>query len=217
MRLLQQHGYYAVDYQLVGAEATNLIELKNRLLNDRVRYTGWGPFWFPTRPEIAPRVINETTYECIHDGSGNGRQIEKWRVTTDGNFSIIRAHDLDQIDPGRYINLILPVWRIAEILLHAGRMGEEFGADHADFTVMFTGLTNRELTTKETPGRVLMETYRTGASDYEKAISVPVADIDRQVTEYTDKLLRPFYELFQFVLPAALSEEEIGRMRAHRF
>ena len=62
MRLLQQHGYYGVNYQLVGTEPTSLTELKNRLLNDRVRYTGWGPFWFPTRQEIAPRVIDDSTY-----------------------------------------------------------------------------------------------------------------------------------------------------------
>lgn len=220
MRLLQEHGYYGVNYQLIEIEPTSLTELRNRLLNDRVRYTGWGPFWFPTRQEIAPSVIDDSTYECKHEGSGRTGQIEKWRATTHGYFTIVRPHDLDQLDPeepGRYINLVLPVWRIAELLLHAGRMGEVFEAESVDFTVLFTGLKDRELTTKETPGRVLMDTYRTGASDYQKAITVPVADIDRQVAEYTDKLLRPFYELFEFVLPDSLCEEEIGRMRSHRF
>lgn len=217
MRVLQQYGYYGVNYQLIGAEPASLTELKDRLLIDPVRYTGWGPFWFPTRPEIAPRVINETTYECIHD-SDDTRQIEKWRVTTDGYFTIVRAHDLDQYDePGRYINLILPVWRIAELLLHAGRMGQVFSADEVEFTALFTGLRDRELTTKETPGRFLVRDYQTGANDYQKAIAIPVADIDRQVIEYTDKLLRPFYELFEFVLPDRLVEEEINRMRSGQF
>lgn len=217
MKLIDEHGFYAVDYQLIGAETTTLTELKTRMLNDRVRYTGWGPFWFPTRHEIAPQVVSETTYGCVHDGTGTTETVEKWRATTDGNFTIIRPHDLDQIEPGRYVNLILPVWRIAEILLHAGRMGGAFNASGVDFTVTFTGLSDRELTTKETPDRLLFDTYRTRANSYEKAISLPVEDIDRQVVEYTDKLLRPFYELFQFVLPANLCEEEISRMRAYRF
>ena len=44
----------------------------------------------------------------------------------------------------------------------------------------------RELTTKETPSRLLFERYQTGASEYEKAITVLISDIDRQVAEYTD-------------------------------
>ena len=217
MKLIDDYGYYAVDYQLVGARATTLIELKDRMLNDRVRYTGWGPFWFPTRHEIAPQVISETAYECVHDGTGTTEQIEKWHATTDGHFTIIRPHDLDHDEPGRYINLILPVWRIAEILLHAGRMGKGFEADGVEFTIAFTGLSGRELSTKGTRGRVLFDGYRTQADRYEKAISLATEDIDRQVVEFTDKLMRPFYELFQFELPASLCEEEIGRMRAHRF
>ena len=213
--LLREHGYYGVNYQLRGAEPATLGELRDRLLHDRVRYTGWGPFWFPTRQEIAPRVINERTYECIHEGD---RQVEKWQATTDGFFTIVRAHDLDLLaEPGRYINLILPVWRIAELMLHSGRMGEAFVANEVEFTVIFTGLRDRQLTTKVTPGRLLSRDYRTGASDYEKAVTVPVADIDRQVAEYTDKLLRPFYALFEFELPAVLIEEEVSRMRSGRF
>lgn len=214
---LRQHGYYGVDYQLLGAEPTTLTELRNRLLHDPVRYTGWGPFWFPTRDEIAPRVIDEKTYECIHEG-GHSRQVEKWQATTDGLFTIVRAYDLDLLDePGRYINFILPVWRIAELMLHSGRMGGVFGVDEVEFSVIFTGLRDRQLTTKETPGRLLSRDYRTGASDYEKAVTVPVADIDRQVVEYTDKLLRPFYALFELELPENLVEEEVSRMRAGRF
>lgn len=217
LELLREHGYYGVTYRLVGATETTLADLKERLLNDHVRYTGWGPFWFPTRPEIAPKAIDERTYQCVHEGGRTGH-VEKWRATTDGIFTLIRAHDLDEIDGSRaYINLILPVWRIAEIMLHSQRMGVAFEASEVEFSVLFTGLSGRQLTTKETPGRLLAREYRTHANDYEKAITVSVESIDRQVASYTEKLLVPFYSLFEFVPPATMIEDEVKRMRQGRY
>ena len=217
MKQLEQHGYYAAHYSLENPAQKTLSELKHRLLTERVKYTGWTPFWFPTRSEIAPRVVDEFTYECIHDGSGSTRHIEKWRASTKGEFTIIRAHDLDEQYPGQYISLVLPVWRIGEIILHAGRMGEFFQSQTLEFTILYTGLEGRELSTKEVPGRLLFEGHRTFAKEYRQSITLRTDDIDRQVALFTDKLLRPFYNLFEFDLPAHLCEEEIQRMRTNRF
>jgi hypothetical protein len=216
MKLIDQYGYYAAHYLLLGSTKKTLPELKQRLMTENVKHTGWPPFWFPTRPEIAPKVIDAETYECIHDGSGSTRHVEKWRASTRGEFTIIRAHDLDERYPGKYISLILPVWRISEILLHAGRMGQFFGASEVEFTVHYTGLKGRELSTKETPGRILFDGHVTYAEEYQQSIRVTTADIDRQVVTFTEKLLSAFYHLFEFEVPTSLIEQEISRMRGNR-
>jgi len=210
-------GFYAVHYRLLEAQPISLYALKELLLGERVKYTGWPPFWFPTRDEIAPTVIDENTYECFHDGTGRTHHVEKWRASATGEFTIVRQHDLDETYPGKYIGLTLPVWRIAEILLHAGRMGSTFQAANVEFTVQFAGLCGRELTAKHQDRQALLGTFRTEAEEYSKTIVIPVADIDRQVAQYTDTLLRPFYEMFQFKLPPHFCEEEIAELRKNRF
>lgn len=221
MQILKDTGYYGVHYKLMNAKEKTLAELKQRLLNDPVRYTGWGPFWFPTKPEIAPQVIDQMTYECTHDGTGPTGQIERWRATTDGEFTIIRAHDLDRElgEPGtKLISLILPIWRVAELMLHASRMGKFFEADHLEFTVMFTGLRGRKLTTHGSGPRVpLSIDYTTQAASFEQSLTMQTEDIDRHVVDFTYELLKPFYALFEFDLSVSLCEKEITRMRNIHF
>jgi hypothetical protein len=217
MKQFEELGYYAAHYNLSAPAHKTLPELKERLLVEPVRYTGWPPFWFPTRPEIAPRIIDAHTYECVHDGSGNTRHVEKWRASTTGEFTIMRQHDLDELYPRKYISLVLPVWRIAEVLLQAGRMGEFFESKEVTFTVLFTGLKGRELSTKEVPGRFLSDGHKTYAEEYRQSITVAAPDIDRQVAVFTEKLLGAFYHLFEFQLPRNLCEQEIVRMRSNRF
>lgn len=217
MKFFEDYGYYACHYTLSEPRQVTLPELKQRLLNESVKHTGWPPFWFPTRNEIAPEAIDADTYECVHDGSGITWHVEKWRASTKGEFTIIRAHDLDIDYPGKYISLTLPVWRVGEVVLHAGRMGEFFQSDTVDFTVQFTRLRGRELSTLKVPGRILSDGYRCHAEEYRQSITMRTADIDRQVALYTDKLLARFYHLFEFQLPRNMCEEELERMRSNRF
>ena len=217
LKQLDEHDYYAAFYALANPAQKTLAELKDRLLTERVKYTGWTPVWFPTRPEIAPRAVDEFTYECIHDGSGHAAHVEKWRASTKGEFTIIRAHDMDGQYPGKYISLVLPVWRIGELILHAGRMGNFFDSQNLEFSNLFTGLKCRELTTHYWAAEFVFEGHRTHAEEYRRSIALRTGEIDRQVGQFTNKLLRPFYHLFELDLPANLCEEEIQRMRSHRF
>ena len=216
-QFLRRYGYYAVHFTVAGTNTPTLIELQDWMRTDSPKYTGWPPFWWPTRPEIAPQVMDQETYECVHDGTGPTGTIERWRARINGEFTIIRPHDLDGSDPGKYVNLVLPVWRVAELLLYAGRMSERFGAPTLDVTAKFTGLRGRVPTTKNTPDRMLSGGYRTQAAEYEKRLSVDSHDLSITVVNVTHRLLSGFYELFQFVLTESLCEEEISRMRSHRF
>jgi hypothetical protein len=184
---------------------------------DGPRLTGWSPFWWPTREAIAPRVIDQHTYECVHDGSGLTGRIERWRASTTGQFTIVRAHDTDGENPGQYVELTIPVWRVAELLLYAGRMAVKFGSDVVDFTVRYDGLSGRVLSAVHSPRRVLSGHYTTAAARYERRVVLAAADIETGVIEITDGLVRGLFELFEFTLPANLCEQEITRMRTNRF
>jgi len=215
---LYQHGYYAVHFSLAGRQQVSTETLREWMVTDRPKYTGWPPFWWPTRDEIRPQLVNGNTFECLHDGSGRMGHIERWRASTVGVFTIVRAIDSDlNEEPGKYIELILPAWRIGELLLYAGRMAERFESETVDFSVKYSGLSGRVITTKASPGRLLSCNYTTKAEVYENRVTVQTGDIESGVAEVTDRLIRGLFERFQFTLPAELCEQEITRMRSNRF
>ncbi len=215
---LQKYGYYAATFVLAPAHQPTMAQLKDWMLSDAPRYTGWPPFWWPTRAQIAPQVIDQDTYECLHDGTGRVGHIERWRASRTGSFTIVRAYDSDyEDDPGRWFELTLPAWRIAELILYSGRMAKQFGASTVDFTVRYEGLAGRVLRTRASPNRLLIGDYTTRAKQYERRVSLAADDIEIGVVEMTDNLIRALFELFQFTLPASLCEQEISRMKSNRF
>jgi hypothetical protein len=216
-QFLQQYGYYAMSFTLKASNAPTLIELQEWMRADEPKFTGWTPFWWPTRMGIAPQVVNQSTYECVHDGSGPTGRIERWRASTTGQFAIVRAHDMDRESPGSYLELTLPVWRVAELLLYAGRMAARFGSDTVDVVLRYEALSGRFLSARASPNRVLSGEYTTAAKRYERRVVLVTEDIDTGIVEMTDGLVRGLFGLFQFALPAALCEQEISRMRSHRF
>lgn len=217
-RFLEKYGYYAVSFALEGPNQPALTQLKAWMLADGPRYTGWSPFWWPTRPEIAPQVVDQSTYECLHDGTGLVGRIERWRASTTGAFAIVRAYDSDcEYEPGKFLELTMPAWRVAELILYAGRMAGHFEAKTVDLTLRYEGLSGRAIRTRAAPNRMLLGDYTTKAKRYERRVSLAADDIDTGVVEMTDSLIRGLFELFQFSLPETLCEEEIARMRSNRF
>ena len=216
-QFLQTYGYYAMHFTLKAASTPSLQQLQDWMRADGPKLTGWSPFWWPTREAIAPRVVDQNTYECLHDGTGLVGHVERWRASTTGEFTIVRAHEMDRDSPGRQFELTLPAWRVAELLLYAGRMGGRFGSDTVDVVLRYEGLAGRMLSTVASPNRILSGHYTTAARRYERRVVLASADIDTGVIEMTDNLVRGLFELFQFTLPAALCEQEISRMRAGRF
>lgn len=214
---LGRHGYYAVSFSLQG-KAISLQELAAWMQADAPRYTGWPPFWWPTRSEIAPKVVSQDTYECLHDGTGRTGAIERWRASTTGVFTIVRAYDSDrEEEPGRYLELTMPAWRVGELVLYAGRMARRFGSDTIDFTLRFEGLAGRALRSSWAPSRILFDGHTTQAPRYERRVQLSTVDVETGVIEMTDDLIRGLFDLFQFSLPAKLCEQEITRMRSNRY
>jgi hypothetical protein len=75
----------------------------------------------------------------------------------------------------------------------------------------------KELENRAAQNRILLGNYTTRAKRYEKRVSLSKEDVESGVIEMTNDLVRGLFELFQFTLPASLCEEEITRMRSHRF
>src|SRR5690606_3509397 len=107
----------------------------------------------------------------------------RWRASRSGAFTIVRAYDSDDQEPGTYLELTLPVWRVAELLLYAGRMATRFGSDVVNVILRYDGLAGRVLRTRAAPNRMLTGTYTTHAARYEKRIAVRTGDIDLGVVE----------------------------------
>lgn len=215
---LKEQGYYAAHIELAPPQEASLESLKEWLLFDRPRYTGWAPFWWPTRKEIEPQVVDQKTFECIHDGTGRTQHIERWRARIDGMFTIVRAYDSDMhAEPGKWLELTLPAWRVAELLLFSARMAKRFESPSIRFTVRYEGLSGRVISTRAAQTRILSGDYTTRAARYDKAIGVATEDVEAALPELTDSIVRGLFELFQFTLPATLCEQEIDRMTSGRF
>ena len=202
--LLRGCGEYGVRFGLESAKRPALAELKGWMRTESPNYTGWSPFWWPTRAEIVPQVVDQETYECLHDGTGRVGHIERWRASTTGAFTIVRAYDSDyELEPGKFLELNMPAWRVSELILYAGRMAERFEAKTVDFTIRYEGLSGRVLWTRS-QNRSLSQDYTTKANRYEKRVSLATDDIETGVVEITDDLIRVLFELYQFLRPGAL-------------
>ena len=111
----------------------------------------------------------------------------------------------------------MPAWRIGELLLYAGRMAARFGSSTVDLTLRYEGLSGRALRSTTAPPGILDGHYSTNVARYERRVALAADDIESGVIEMTDDLVRALFELFEFRLPADLSELEINRMRTNRF
>jgi len=125
------HGYYEMAFSLVGAQrAPGLAELQDRLSTARqVRLTGWTPFLELHRDGLRPYPHDNFVEAWV------GRRVEErafgadpshadfWRASPDGLLYTIRGYTEDGLGDrpaGRFIDITLPVWRVAEALLLPG-------------------------------------------------------------------------------------------------
>ncbi|HEY2346390.1 MAG TPA: ATP-binding protein [Xanthomonadaceae bacterium] len=219
-------GKYIVAYQIEG-------ELPERSLNELLDilrvvpgYTGWRPWWVPTRDGIRPYLF-DGLIECYHgyDGSrtSNPAHADFWRASTRGQMLIIRGLDEDSYSdravPGTVFDVVLPVWRVGECLAHAAKLASRLvdGARSVTFSLTYTGLQGRELVHMER--RRFVHEGRVARQDrFSTSLTVPSDQIADQLPELVHGLLRPLYALFDFFeLPKSLVDDELMRMRSGRY
>lgn len=226
----QPHGHYSFDYEVVGPIRRLSSQRLKRVLEEAVvRYTGWPPFWVPTRPDLAP-VADEDGVECWLGNPetdrvfGDAAHSDYWRASTEGRLYLQRGYQEDAVDvlkPGTVFDVTLPIWRTGEALTHAARFArlvvDSPGDAEIRFRARYTGLNGRDLTAwaKPTERGLILGVHRSRLPDAHLAAAVPVSRVEGDLEGVVYELLAPLYERFDgYVLARDLVEREIADMRS---
>ena len=223
-------GWYEMGFSLVDAQlATNCTQLNERLNNAReIQLTGWPPFLDLRIPGRDPYVHKDGVEAWLGRPVDNAREYDPidcdfWRASRDGQLYTIRGYTEDSpemhrgIEPGKKMDLTLPVWRIAEGLLFANRLGAAFGgAELITIRCRFVGLEDRGLVSLL--GRRILPIPRVCKTSRVTIIGQATPQqIEDTFVEVLHGLLVPFYECFDFFkLPLQLVGEEVEKLRAGR-
>lgn len=217
-------GTYTVAYQIEGDLAPRTPSEMLDLLRGIPGYTGWRPWWVPSRDGIRPYQF-DGVIECYHGLDGNKRIVDPahadfWRASTQGQLLLIRGFDEDssteRAAPGTAFDLTLPVWRIGECLMHAVTLASRLAGESRSITfgVSWSGLRDRELIHLERR-RMLFPGHVARQDSFTAALTVDSDKIADQLPELLHGLLHPLYQLFDFFeLPKLLVDEEVQRMRS---
>lgn len=229
------NGHYWFAYEIDGtALAVEPAALPEVLRASVVRYTGWPPFWYPTRAGIEPYPFDGLV-ECWLGGDTQARLSDRdpahsdfWRISPDGLAFLLRGYQEDGIEtlrpgrpavePGTLLDVTLPVWRVGEAVLHAGSLARTLfeGPATISFIANYEGLAGRRLTSIS--GRRAVWDDRVARQDsIELRTKFDAASTEPNLPEIVQPLLAPLYALFNFAdLPMKLVTEELGRMREGR-
>jgi hypothetical protein len=211
-------------------DLNEFLEVLNKV---RGHESGWPPWWVPNRNEIAP-YPHDQLVECWlkdlrGDIFGNYRSdvfrftghSDFWRASPKGKMFLLRGYQEDgarNAEPGTILDLILPIWRIGECLLHADRLAKTLMGNEATtiaFRSVWTGLMGRTLVSWAEPRRVLF--LARGPSRQDTVTSeriIPSDQISETLPELVKNLTQPLYEIFDFYdIPSNVVREELLKMR----
>jgi hypothetical protein len=222
--LLDPPGIYTVAYQIEGDIPPRTPSEMLEVLRGIPGYTGWRPWWVPSRDGIRPYQF-DGVIECYHGLEGNKRIVDPahadfWRASTQGQLLLIRGFDEDsspeRVSPGTAFDLTLPVWRIGECLMHAATLASRLVEESRPITfdISWSGLRDRELIHLERR-RLLFPGHVARQDSFAASLTVDSNKIADQLPELLHGLLHPLYQLFDFFeLPKMLVDEEVQRMRS---
>jgi hypothetical protein len=145
-----------------------------------------------------------------------------WRADPSGRMFLLRRHqedsaaDFPRVAPGEFLDLVLPVWRTGECLLHASRLGHRLGVDNVEVEMIWHGIAGRELRALAGSGRrSIMPGRICKDPEVRSRIIVPLAQISDSLPEFVKELVSPLYARFDFFEPPnELYAAELHRMRS---
>lgn len=224
------HGWYRFDYCLEGELRTPDLTAFGKILDKAVtRHSGWPPFWIPTREALAPKEV-DGTIECwlappgegIARGFDDAAHSDFWRAAPTGRLVLIRGYQEDgqeTFPPGTILDTTLPLRRIGETLLHAGRLASLLRkGDEAPVTIRFralyAGLSGRVLRSWANPlSDLLIEGHAARSDEAMLEAVLPAAGIEARLAEHVFPLVSSLYERFGVTgLSQNRVQAEIGRM-----
>ena len=224
------HGHYEFSFEILGVDPIpTLEELDERLKKaDEIRYTGWGPFCYADRDTFRPYRFNEQLIEAWlgnPKGDLQGRTsatCDFWRVHPDGLMFLQRGYEEDcdeGIEPGKSFFREQPIWSVAEVMLYVARFSRLYGSNNPTIVTkcLYSGLQGREL--KDFQHLRIMSGFWS-CGEYRKKLEIraTVEEIEDNLEEIVDILLRPLYALFlSYELEKNMVSRVIKELKRHRF
>lgn len=211
----QPLGHSEQCYALEGLDHAPSAREVRDILAHIPKSSGWSPFWVPTRAELRP-VIEGGLVECWLGRPGPDRHFNDpahsdfWAVSGAGFTYLHRGFQEDgpdNLEPGTIFDLTLPIWRTAEVLLHAAHLARAFGGSEATnihMTGRYTGLAGRELISWAKPllRSVLDDRYRARSSLVDLDVRTNVAAVENELEHVVQAFVEPLYERFDGYQPS---------------
>lgn len=220
----QPLGHSEQAYRIVGLEGPPALGGLRDILRHMPKTSGWTPFWVPTKESIKP-VIRDGLIECWMGGATDraftdAAHSDFWQVSRDGTAYLQRGYQEDgrDIDQGTIFDLTLPIWRTAEVLLHASSLANELGGGaHTpiQYSARYTGLEGRELLAWAQPRNRydLGDRRLARSSRADIVIETSSGEIEDDLAKVTHRALTGLYNRFDgYDLPLPLVQNQIKEL-----
>jgi transcriptional regulator with XRE-family HTH domain len=223
----QPNGHSEQAYAILGLEDVPPLGQLRELLSTIPKSSGWSPFWVPTRPELRPD-IDESALECWLGRPETERHFRDaahsdfWRISRDPFAFLQRGYQEDgpdNLDPGTIFDLTLPIWRTAELFLHAINFARFVGAaDETEirFVARYTGIEGRTLLNWAKPllHDLIEERLRARSSKVDLEVACCLSDLENSLAEIVFEFIAPLYERFDGYRPSpTLVSNQIAELR----
>lgn len=223
----QPLGHSEQAYALEGLEKIPTAQALRNALAHIPKTSGWTPFWVPTRPALRP-VIEDGLVECWLGRPDTDRNFNDaahsdfWQVSRQGYAYLHRGYQEDgpdNLEPGTIFDLTLPIWRTAEVLIHAANLaGNLAGGEDivVHLTARYSGLEGRELISWAKPllRTILDERFRARSTLVDLEVRTDVERIATEIETVIFAFLEPLYERFDGYRPSLeLIASQVAELR----
>lgn len=201
------NGYYTVAYQITGDfDPPAGGALRSALQRGRLHRHILPPF--DTLSQIYPYDGNIEHFQ--YEEPRAPAHADYWRVSPSAQFFLRRGYEDDFENPGLIFDIDLPIWRIAEILLHAASMAETFGDPRSQILLIaeWTGLAGRSLA-RDSYRRRQRLPHESRQGSHRQSLQVQADAIIEHLPDLLHRLLHPLFEQFDFFdlsMPEIISE-----------
>jgi hypothetical protein len=220
-----RYGTWFTSFQIRAEfEPPSLPELLEKVRGADGHETGWPPFLVMGKRHLEPYPLGDTIEAFLSEGERgpfeDAAHSDFWRATRRGLFFLLRGYQEDtqarDREPGTFIDLVLPIWRVGEILLFAARVAQAIVGAHSELAVgvKWCRLKGRVMAPWSGTRRYLRGTYRCHADEVESVFVTSSEQILLDLPGVTRLATDGLYEAFDFLKPPpSMYAEEIAKMQ----
>lgn len=200
-------GYWTVAFSIDPFQTEDLKSLDTALRN-MPKFSGWPPFTYLDSIEYRPKPQDNCIMAYVPSDPIDFQctSHDFWRICRDGKGFMLRPMEEDasgyinDVHSESFFSLILPIYRMTEILKFIEALAEHFSNRNASFHVIlnYHGTENRKL--EHNSFRYFPLDRSVCYSDsLESSIKGQVTKIETNIEELILRLLTPIYEQFNFM------------------